>query len=320
MDDVLTALRAAAEPTRLRLMALCGAAQLCVSDLVEVLGQSQPRLSRHLKLLTEAGLLERAPEGPHVYFRLPAGGPGGALARTLLAHLPADDATLAADRRRAAQVAADRARAASDAFRRDGIDWEEARALGLPSAAIERALLSALPRGGLGRVLDIGTGTGRLLELLAPRASSVLGVDASPKMLALARARISDRGLANCAVRQADMYRLPFADAAFDLVAMAMVLHYAADVPAALAEAARVLAPGGALLLLDLGAHDRADIAAAQAHRHAGFDPALLAAQFATLGLDARGKMISQRPLPVLLWTATAAPAPARSRHLAATA
>lgn len=314
METILPALRAAAEPTRLRLLALCGAAQLCVSDLVEVLGQSQPRLSRHLKLLTEAGLLERAPEGPHVYFRLPAAGPGAALARALLAQLPQADATLAADRRRAAQVAADRARAASDAFRRDGIDWEEARALGLPSAAIERALLAALPRGGLGRVLDIGTGTGRLLELLAPRAGSVMGVDASPKMLALARARISERGLANCAVRQADMYRLPFADAAFDLVAMAMVLHYADDVPAALAEAARVLAPGGRLLLLDLGAHDRTDLAAAQAHRHAGFSEAALVRSLATLGLAARAKVVSQRPLPVLLCSATA-PAPAAARR-----
>jgi ArsR family transcriptional regulator len=248
MDDLLAQLRAAAEPTRLRLLALCARGALCVTDLCAVLGQSQPRLSRHLKLLVEAGLLERVPEGANAYFGLPA---QADLARLILARLPEDDPLLAADRRAAARVAAERARVASEAFRRHGMDWDETRALGLAAPAIETALLGLLPPH-LGALLDIGAGTGRLLELVAPRCDRAVGVDASRDMLALARARLAERGLAERAtVRQADMYRLPFPDAVFDAVTMQMVLHYAEDPAAALAEAARVLKPDGLLVLVD---------------------------------------------------------------------
>lgn len=258
MDELLAQLRAAAEPTRLRLLALCARGAWCVSDLCALLGQSQPRLSRHLRLLTEAGLLDRMPEGANVYFQVPA---EAGLAHMIVARLPEEDAQLAADRRAAARLAAERAREASETFQRQGSDWDEMRALGLPAAAIEAALLDALPEHP-GRLLDIGTGTGRLLELTAGRAGTApeiaLGVDASRAMLALARARLSERGLAQrCAVRQADMYRLPIADASFDTVTLQMVLHYAEDPAAVLAEAARVLAPGGRLLIADLAPHER---------------------------------------------------------------
>jgi ubiquinone/menaquinone biosynthesis C-methylase UbiE len=304
MDAVLLALRAVAEPTRLRLLALCGQAQLCVSDLVEVLGQSQPRLSRHLRLLTEAGLLERAPEGSNVYFRVPASGAGAALARALLAQLPADDAALVADARAAQRLAADRARAATESFARDGADWEEARALGLPTAEIEAKLLALLPRQRGGKLLDIGTGTGRLLQVLSPRVDHAMGVDASRAMLALARARISEKRLANCSVRHADMYRLPFADGAFDLVALQMVLHHAADPEAALGEASRVLAPGGTLVVVDLAAHGRE-----LGHQHQGFGRAQVSRWLTAAGmLPARFGVVGGQPgnqLDVAIWTAT---------------
>ena len=245
MEQALAQLRAAAEPTRLRLLALCATAQLCVSDLVAVLGQSQPRLSRHLRLLTEAGLLERAPEGANIYFRVPASGAGGALVRALLAHLPPGHPQLLADARGAARIAADRARAASESFARAGADWEEARALGLATGAIEARLLALLPRRRCGAFLDIGTGTGRLLQVMSPRVEHALGIDANRAMLALARARIAGRGLANCSVRHADMYRLPFADGSFDLVALQMVLHHAADPEAVLARWRDALTPAG---------------------------------------------------------------------------
>jgi ArsR family transcriptional regulator len=175
----------------------------------------------HLKLLVEAGLLERVPEGANAYFGLP---PDADLARMILARLPEDDPQLAADRRQAVRLAAERAREASDAFRRHGADWDENRALDLPAAAIETATLDLLPPR-IGAFLDVGTGTGRLLELVAPRAERALGVDASRDMLALARARLAERGLADrCAVRQADMYRLPLPDGGFDVVALQMVL------------------------------------------------------------------------------------------------
>jgi len=310
MDHTLTQLRAIAEPTRLRLLALCARHPLCVSDLCAVLGQSQPRLSRHLKLLTDAGLLERVPEGANAYFGMPA---GAELARLVLARLPEDDPRLAADRRAAARLAAERAREASDAFRRHGMDWDEMRALGLPAAAIEDALLAALP-ARMSALLDIGTGTGRLLELAAPRADRALGVDMSRDMLALARARLAERGLADrAAVRQADMYRLPFADASFDAVALQMVLHYAEDPAAALAEAARVLRPGGTLLVADLAPHDRAGLLETHAHRWPGFDDAQLAGWLGAAGCAPAAAVTVPGPLPgaldVRIWPATRQPA-----------
>jgi SAM-dependent methyltransferase len=308
MEDLLTQLRAAAEPTRLRLLALCARGAFNVSELCIVLGQSQPRLSRHLKLLAEANLLERLPEGPHVYFQLPA---GADLARLILARLPEDEPVLQADRRQAARIAAERARAASDAFRRDGMDWDEMRALGLDAQAIEAALLDALP-ASIASLLDIGTGTGRLLELLAERTQRALGVDASREMLALARARLSERGLADrCSVRLADMYRLPLADARFDVVTMQMVLHYAEDPAAALAEAARVLSPGGTLLVLDLASHDRAEVLERFAHRWPGFDDAAMAGWLGSAGCALARAAQLPGPLAVRMWCATRLPADA---------
>ena len=232
MQDVLSQLRGAAEPTRLRLLALCARGAWCVTELVAILGQSQPRLSRHLKLLVEAGLLTRTPEGANAWVQM---APEADLVRHILARLPESDPLLAADRRAAARLAAERARIASDSFRSHGADWDETRALGLPTEAIETALLQALPKGRLGRLLDIGCGTGGVLERLAPRIEEGLGIDASREMLALARSRLTERGLTHIAVRQADMYRLPLPDAGFDAVTLHMVLHYAEDPAAALA-------------------------------------------------------------------------------------
>ena len=300
MDDLLTQLRAAAEPTRLRLLALCARGAWCVSDLVAILGQSQPRLSRHLKLLVEAGLLVRTPEGANAWFQVPA---DADLARVVLARLPEDDPLLAADRRAAARLAAERARAASESFRRHGADWDEVRALGLPGAEIEAALLAALPARA-GRLLDIGCGTGGLLELLAHRIEEGLGVDASRDMLALARTRLAERGLSHVAVRQADMYRLPLADASFDAVTMQMVLHYAEDPAAALAEAGRVLRPGGVLLIVDLAPHQRADLLGAHAHRWPGFDDAGIAGWLGATGCVPAHSLTIAGALPVRLWVA----------------
>ena len=251
MEHLLASLRAAAEPTRLRLLALAARGAFCVMEFTEILGQSQPRLSRHLKLLCDCGLLDRVREGANVWFALPHRR-DGALPRELVARLPPDDPILEADRRQAARVLAERARIASESFRQKGADWDEMRALDLPAQAVEDALLALVPAGPDGRLLDIGTGTGRVLELLAPRVRQALGVDASKAMLALARARLSGPDFAHCAVRLADMYRLPLADQSFDTVVLQMVLHHAEDPAGAVQEATRVLRPGGRLLVIDL--------------------------------------------------------------------
>ena len=304
MEQLLAGLRASAEPTRLRILALVARGTFCVMEFTEILGQSQPRLSRHLRLLGEAGLLERTREGANVWFALPPSETAeGSLARALVDRLPEDDPIIAADRRQAARVLAERARIATESFQKRGAEWDEMRALGLPAADVEQALLRLLP-AEMGRLLDIGTGTGQLLELLGPRVTSGIGVDASRAMLALARARLSRPGLTHCVVRLGDMYRLPMADGSFDHVVLQMVLHYAEDPGSALAEAARVLRPGGTLVVVDLAGHDNQDCMTRLAHRWPGFTDARMAE---LLGPRLSPPMATAVPgtLEVRLWTAT---------------
>jgi ArsR family transcriptional regulator len=310
VESLLLSLRACAEPTRLRLLALAARGAFCVFELTEILGQSQPRLSRHLRVLCEAGLLERAREGVNAWFTLPQGA-SGALARDLVGRLPQNHPILEADRRMAARVLAERARVASERFVSEGADWDEMNALALPVAEIEAALLGLLPNTlGDGRLLDIGTGTGRVLELLAARIQQGIGIDASRAMLALARARLARAGLSHCTVRQGDMYRLPFADAAFDLAVLQMVLHYAEDPPGVLSEAARILRPGGALLLVELGAHDRADLTERFAHRWPGFGADELDTMLREAGLAVAAAHDITGALPVRLTVAASPPGP----------
>ena len=306
MENLLAALRAAAEPTRLRLLALAGRGAFCVSEFTEILGQSQPRLSRHLKLLCEAGLLERVREGANVWFAVPAN-EAGALSRELIGRLPDDDPVLDADRRQASRVLAERARIASESFRRKGADWDEMRALSLPAGAVEAALVEIFPQNGIGRLLDIGTGTGRVLELLGPRAREAIGIDASAAMLALARARLARAGLPHCAVRQADMYRLPLPDGSFDVVVLQMVLHHAERPDAALGEAARVLRSDGQLVVVDLSRHDRHELAERLAHRWPGFAEADMTClvEKAAVVVTAEKTIPGQDGLSVRLWSAT---------------
>jgi ArsR family transcriptional regulator len=303
MEQLLAALRAAAEPTRLRLLALAAAGPFCVMEFTEILGQSQPRLSRHLKLLCDAGLLERQREGANVWFAVPPDAPGR-LVRDLLARLPADDAVLETDRRQAARVLAERARVASESFHRQGADWDEMRALDLPAPAVEAALLALVPPQGVDRLLDIGTGTGRVLELLAPRIRHGIGIDASKAMLALARARLARAGLPHCSVRLGDMYRLPLADHGIDTVVLQMVLHYAEQPASVIAEAARVLRPGGILLVVDLLAHGRNDVTARLAHRWPGFADDTMQRLMTAGGLEPGHAVRIPGPLPVGIWPA----------------
>ncbi len=304
MQNVLAALRALAEPTRLRLVALAASGEWTLSDLVDILGASQPGLSRHLKLLAEAGVIERSREGSHLIVRLATAGPSTALARAVLAQLPDEDPLLSADRRRATSLRAARARAASDAFRANPAAWDELRALGLPADVIEAKLLSALPPGPLGRLLDLGTGSGRLLELLASRTEAATGIDLSRDMLAAARARLGSAGLGHVALRQADATRLPFADGSFDLVTLSMLLHHVDDPAAVIAEAARVLAPGGTLALIDLAPHTDDTLLRRLAHRWPGFPPARLAASLREIGLAPDPAIVVPHALPVFILVA----------------
>jgi ubiquinone/menaquinone biosynthesis C-methylase UbiE len=270
MEQLLAALRAAAEPTRLRLLALCAEGELTVSELTDILGQSQPRVSRHLKLLCEAGLLDRFREANWVFYRLARGGARGAAER-LVAMLPAEDPVVALDRERLDQVKRQRRAAAEAYFRTNAQDWDRIRALHIDEREVEAALVELLADEPIDDLLDIGTGTGRVLEVMAPRVERALGVDLSREMLAVARVNLERAGARNCAIRQGDMYQLPAPGGSFDAVVIHQVLHYAEHPGRAIAEAARVLRPGGRLVVADFAPHELEFLRTEHAHRRLGF-------------------------------------------------
>ncbi len=299
------ALKAAAEPTRLRLLALCAHADLTVSDLTQILGQSQPRVSRHLKLLWDAGLLDRHREGSWAYFRLAARGSGAELGRTLVDAIPNDDAQLNTDLERLEAIKKARSQRAAAYFRRNAARWDEIRALYVDEREVERAVLDRLPGQTVRDLLDVGTGTGRVLELLAPRAAHAIGVDRSREMLAVARVKLDNAGLRNCELRHADMYQLPLPAGSADVVTLHQVLHYGESPAAAIAEAARVLRPNGRLIVADFAAHDLDRLRDEHAHRWLGFREADMEAWLRAAGLEPGPPVrLPGEPLTVVVWWA----------------
>jgi ArsR family transcriptional regulator len=301
--ELLDALRGLAEPTRLRLVALLAESDLTVTDLVEILGQSQPRLSRHLKLLCEAGLLARAPEGVHVYFRLAADEAAGPVARSLIAAIAKDDPVLTLDRQRLAAIRRSRAVSAEAYFRRHAADWDAIRSLHIPEGEVERAIRKLLPRRRIGDLLDLGTGTGRMLQLCATHADRAVGVDRSREMLSVARANLDGAQYRNCALRRANVDQLPFPDASFDVVVCHMVLHFLPDPATAILEAGRVLRPRGRLILVDFAPHDSSVLGPEHAHRWPGFTDQTVAGWLEEAGLVAGSPVaLPGGPLTVKLW------------------
>src|SRR5438034_2818474 len=255
MDELLAALRAVAETTRLRLLVLCARGELTVSELAQILGQSQPRVSRHLKLLCEAGLLDRFREGSWVFYRLSSGSAAGALSRHLVAACRAADQPIALDTQRLAAIKRQRAELAAAYFRENAAQWHKIRSLYIDEREVEAVLQEIIAAARPHELLDIGTGTGRMLEVLGPRVTHALGIDQSREMLAVARVNLEHAGLSNSIVRLADMYQLPLADNSFDAVVIHQVLHYADRPEAAITEAARVLRPGGTLVVVGFAPH-----------------------------------------------------------------
>jgi DNA-binding transcriptional ArsR family regulator len=237
------ALKNLADPTRLRLLVLLGHGELTVGEICRILGQSQPRISRHLRLLTDAGFLDRFREQQSVYYRAPAAGPRLGWLRELLAEIDPEDAALQRDRVRTAVVVGDRARLAADELGGGGADPDD--------AGLALVLREELGPVSLGELLDIGTGAGRMLGMLGPSASHAIGVDLSAPALRLARARLHGRALAHCEFHRGDMYALPFAEASFDTISLGRVLAGAERPVAVLAEAARVLRRSGRLLAVE---------------------------------------------------------------------
>lgn len=306
MDAALDIFRALADHSRLRIVCLLRTMELSVGELAQVLGQSQPRVSRHVKILTDAGLAERRKEGSWVFVAL------GEKARVapVLAALDAweagtSDRQTSADAARLAAVRADRAAAAAGWFESHAREWDAIRSLHVAEEQVEAAMVRVLAGEPIGRLIDIGTGTGRMIELFARSATTALGIDRSSEMLRLARAKLGEQGLGNAELRQADLYALPLADGGADVAILHHVLHFAQQPGAAIAEAARVLSPGGRLLIADFAPHDREELRTQDAHTRLGFSDAQIEGWFAAAGLmPARIETLEGGELTVKLWLA----------------
>lgn len=305
--------QALADSSRLRIILLLREMELSVGELALVLGQSQPRVSRHLKILADAGVLERRKEGSWVFLTLST----RAATQTLFTLIDqwADseaDAIFAADRTRLDAVRAERAAAANRYFAAHAEVWDQIRSLHVAESEVEGAIDRALGRRSLGRLVDIGTGTGRMIELFGPRSAEAIGIDRSSEMLRLARVKLEASGIAS-SLRQGDMYALPLADDVADTVIIHQVLHYAHSPAAAIAEAARVLTPGGTLLIVDFAAHEREDLRERDAHIRLGFEDRAMAEWFAAAGLEVdRVEHLEGGELTVSLWRGVKPPARAR--------
>jgi ubiquinone/menaquinone biosynthesis C-methylase UbiE len=320
MTIALDIFRALADATRLRILALLRTMELSVGELAQVLGQSQPRVSRHVKILCDAGLAERRKEGSWVFVALGSDAKVSPVIGALDQWAAVEpDHWAVADAARLAAVRADRAASAASWFEANAGQWDAIRSLHIAESEVEAAISAVLGDAPIGQLIDIGTGTGRMLELFAGRAGQALGIDRSSEMLRLARAKLSERGLANTELRQADLYALPLGDDAADVAIVHHVLHFAQQPGAAIAEAARVLVPGGRLLIADFASHDREELRSRDGHTRLGFADDQMATWFAAAGLaPVRTETLEGGELTVKVWLARKLGQPAKNEVRAA--
>lgn len=307
MENLLSVLRAAGEPTRLRILAILALGELTVSELTQVLLQSQPRISRHLKLLADAGLIVRYPEGSWVFYRLDESAQLGVLLAEIIASLPQGDHELQRDRERLAEVRAERAARAQAYFAANAAQWDSLRANHIPETAIEERMGELIGGRDIDLLVDLGTGTGRMLEIFGTRATRAVGFDISPDMLTIARAKLDELAAENCQVRQGDCANVPLEDNVADIVILHQVLHFLDDPQRAVNEAARITRPGGCVLIADFGPHEMEDLRNEHAHRRLGFADDEMNHMLRAAGLfAAAGDTLTAQntPLTVAMWQA----------------
>lgn len=309
-----TTFRALADSTRLRILRLVGSMELAVGEIAQVLGQSQPRVSRHIGILTSAGLAERRREGSWVFLRAtPSGDRASPLRQAIAAMLdcaeiedPDFARACAQDRQRLAAIRATREEQAASYFAAHAHDWDELRRMHTSDEQVETALAQALDTQGLGRLLDIGTGTGRMAELFARSADHIVALDKSLAMLRVARAKLQHLPTERVELVQGDFASLPFGDALFDTVLFHQVLHFAPDPAAALVEAGRVLMPGGRVAIVDFAAHQREELREKHAHARLGFRDDQMAGFLADAGFAvAEPHALEGGELVVKIWVCT---------------
>lgn len=314
MDRLIEQMRAVAEPTRLRIVVALESCELTVSELCVVLGQSQPRVSRHLRLLTDAGLLVRQAEGTSAYYGIRSGAGHGELLAAIRPMIDRSEPVLQRDHGRLEAVRSGRADRAAEYFAEVAAEWDQLRELHGPTAEVEEAMLAAVTTPQVDTVLDIGTGTGRILELFASRTQRGLGVDLSRQMLTVARARLDADHLNHCSVRHGDIHDLDVDASSQDIVVLHHVLHFLSEPATAFDVAAHVLSPGGTLLIVDFAAHGLERLRSEHAHSHLGFDDEVVATWGAERGLDQLNSQSFPPPaesgyeaLTVTLWAFTKA-------------
>ena len=295
--------RALADPSRLRIVQLLREMELSVGEIAQVLGQSQPRVSRHIKVLVDAGLALRRREGSSI-FLTPA---PSAFAVPLFNLLDAaaghdGDHWTRADLVRLAAVRAERAAAAERWFAAHAVEWDAIRSLHVPEAEVEAAMAEMLG-GVLGRLVDIGTGTGRILELLGPAASQAIGIDRSPEMLRIARGKLDGQPYE---LRQGDINALQLAEGSADTITLHQVLHFLPAPASAIGECARLLGEGGQLLIVDFAPHEREELRLDHAHARLGFSDQQVAGWLGLAGLQlAETRSLKGSELTIKLWRAT---------------
>jgi ubiquinone/menaquinone biosynthesis C-methylase UbiE/DNA-binding transcriptional ArsR family regulator len=294
LGKLVGVLKAAGEDTRLRLLALLADGDHSVKDLTEILDQSQPRVSRHLKLLADAGLIQRHAEGAWAYYRLAPDGQGADLARWLTARVDPNDPARRRDRARQADARAEQQALATAYFAKVADGWDLLKTLHVPEAAVEAAVLSALGGRQVELLLDLGTGTGRMLEVLAPAYRRAVGLDSSREMLAVARSRLAAAGNSHAQVRLGDIAALDPALGPADVVVIHQVLHYFDDPGRMLAQARRLLKPGGEILIVDFAPHDLEFLRTEHAHRRLGLSQEQMNGWAGNAGLE----VLSMRDFP----------------------
>ena len=305
MAPILDIFRALGDPTRLRIVHLLRAMELAVGEIAQVVGQSQPRVSRHVRILVEAGFIEKRKEGNWVFLRIDRKGPVAPFLDLFDRVTPSESESLwqAADLARLTEVRNDRARAADAYFAEHAGEWDAIRSLHLPEAEVESAMQVLLSGEGIGRLLDIGTGTGRMIQLFGGDADQVTAIDRSPEMLRLARAKLPHEGAEKYALVMGDFMALPLAPHSVDTVIVHQVLHYSQAPEAVIAEAARVLDTDGRLLIADFAPHEREELRVRDQHARLGFSDDQVGGWFDAAGLDLeRTQTLPGGELTVTLW------------------
>ncbi len=309
LGAMVDTLKAAAESSRFRILLLLSRGDLTVTDLTEILGQSQPRVSRHLKLLMEAQLVERYQEGSWAYFQLADGESARDFLAGVVGRVDPHDPVVERDLERLGAVKRKRQEKAAHYFSANAASWDEIRSLHVPDGAVEAEMKRLIGERPFQAMLDLGTGTGRLLELFAPLYRRGVGIDLSREMLSVARANLDNAAIAHAQVRQGDLYAPPVERDSFDLVTMHQVLHYLDEPGLAIIEAARLLRPAGRLVIVDFAPHGLEFLREDHAHVRLGFSDRQIAEWFDEAGLEMEAERsfapASETPgLTVKLWLA----------------